>query len=34
MELYKINETLENSYYQMPQELFGNEKINKKPFIF
>ena len=23
--LYKINETLENSYYQMPQELFDNE---------
>lgn len=25
MKLYKINETLENSYYQMPQELFYNE---------
>ena len=25
MRLYKINETLENSYYQMPQELFDNE---------
>ena len=25
MKLYKINETLENSYYQMPQELFDNE---------
>lgn len=25
MKLYKINETLENSYYQMPQELFENE---------
>lgn len=25
MKLYKINETLENSYYQMPQELFANE---------
>ncbi len=26
MRLYKINETLEYTYYQMPQELFGNEK--------
>lgn len=26
MRLYKINETLENSYYQMPQELFENKK--------
>ena len=26
MRLYKINETLENSYYQMPQELFENER--------
>lgn len=26
MKLYKINETLENSYYQMPQELFESEK--------
>ena len=25
MRLYKINETLENSYYQMPQELFESE---------
>lgn len=25
IKLYKINETLENSYYQMPQELFDNE---------
>ena len=25
MKLYKMNETLENSYYQMPQELFDNE---------
>ena len=25
MRLYKINETLENSYYQLPQELFDNE---------
>ena len=29
MKLYKINETLENSYYQMPQELFCNEKYKK-----
>ncbi len=26
MNLYKINETLEHSYYQMPQELFENGK--------
>ncbi|MCI9366410.1 MAG: hypothetical protein HFJ54_07915 [Clostridia bacterium] len=26
MKLYKINETLEHTYYQMPQELFDNEK--------
>lgn len=26
MKLYKINETLQHSYYQMPQELFCNEK--------
>lgn len=26
MKLYKINETLENSYYQMPQELFESER--------
>ena len=26
MKLYKINETLEHTYYQMPQELFNNEK--------
>jgi len=29
MELYKINETLKHSYYQMPQELFSNEKYKK-----
>lgn len=29
MNLYKINETLQNSYYQMPQELFCNEKYKK-----
>lgn len=26
MRLYKINETLQHLYYQMPQELFKNEK--------
>ena len=26
MELYKINEAMQNIYYQMPQELFDNEK--------
>lgn len=26
MELYKINEAMQNTYYQMPQELFDNEK--------
>ncbi len=26
MKLYKINETLEHTYYQMPQELFDNMK--------
>lgn len=26
MELYKINETMQHTYYQMPQELFENEK--------
>lgn len=26
MKLYKINETLEHTYYQMPQELFDNKK--------
>ena len=26
MELYKINETMQHTYYQMPQELFDNEK--------
>lgn len=26
MRIYKINETLEHTYYQMPQELFDNEK--------
>ncbi len=29
MNLYKINETLQHSYYQMPQELFCNEKYRK-----
>ena len=29
MKLYKINETLQHSYYQMPQELFCNEKYKK-----
>lgn len=29
MNLYKINETLQHSYYQMPQELFENEKYKK-----
>lgn len=29
MKLYKINETLQHSYYQMPQELFNNEKYRK-----
>lgn len=29
MNLYKINETLQPSYYQMPQELFNNEKYRK-----
>ena len=29
MRLYKINETLEYSFYQMPQELFDNEKYKK-----
>ena len=29
MNLYKINETLQHSYYQMPQELFNNEKYRK-----
>lgn len=29
MNLYKINETLQHSYYQMPQELFNNEKYKK-----
>lgn len=26
MELYKTNETMQHTYYQMPQELFDNEK--------
>lgn len=26
MELYKIKEAMQNTYYQMPQELFDNEK--------
>ncbi len=26
MKLYKINETLEHTYYQIPQELFENRK--------
>ena len=29
MKIYKINETLEYSFYQMPQELFDNEKYKK-----
>lgn len=29
MKLHKINETLQHSYYQMPQELFCNEKYKK-----
>lgn len=29
MHLYKINETLQHSYYQMPQELFCNEKYKR-----
>lgn len=29
MNLYKINETLQHSYYQIPQELFNNEKYRK-----
>ena len=29
MNLYKIDETLQHSYYQMPQELFCNEKYKK-----
>ena len=29
MKFYKINETLQHSYYQMPQELFCNEKYKK-----
>lgn len=29
MKTYKINETLEYSFYQMPQELFDNEKYKK-----
>ena len=29
MKLYKIDETLQHSYYQMPQELFCNEKYKK-----
>lgn len=29
MELYKINETMQHSYYQMPQELFDNEKYKQ-----
>ncbi len=29
MKLYKINETLQHSYYQMPQELFCNEKYKR-----
>ena len=28
MRIYKITETLEHTYYQMPQELFDNEKYN------
>lgn len=30
MKIYKINETLEYSFYQMPQELFDNENIKIK----
>ena len=29
MNIYKIDETLQHSYYQMPQELFCNEKYKK-----
>lgn len=29
MNIYKINETLQHSYYQMPQELFENKKYKK-----
>lgn len=29
MNIYKINETLQHSYYQMPQELFCNEKYKR-----
>lgn len=29
MKIYKINETLKYSFYQMPQELFDNEKYKK-----
>ncbi len=29
MKIYKINETLEYSFYQMPQELFDNDKYKK-----
>lgn len=29
MNIYKINETLQHSYYQMPQEFFCNEKYKK-----
>ncbi len=29
MNLYKIDETLQHSYYQMPQELFCNEKYKR-----
>ena len=29
MKFYKINETLQHSYYQMPQELFCNEKYKR-----
>ena len=29
MNLYKINKTLQHSYYQKPQELFDNEKYKK-----
>ena len=29
MKIYKINETMEYSFYQMPQELFDNEKYKK-----
>jgi len=30
IELYKINEILEHKYYQIPQELFGNELYKNK----